>query len=92
MHLTRWLQAYGEESQLEWVHLFYHTMDVISRNWYTEIELRHRTGEWDILREGFLSAFLFEDQWMDTVDDVLQVVKATTFKIPLEPKEIVQPD
>lgn len=29
---------------------------------------------------------------MDTVDDVLQVVKAAIFKVPLEPEEIVQPD
>lgn len=32
MHLTRWVQAYGEEPQPEWVHLFYHTLDVIPRN------------------------------------------------------------
>ena len=85
----KWTKAYGEEPQLEWVHLFYHTLDVIPRNWYTETELRHGTGEWDILREGFLLTLLFEDQWMDTVDDALQVVKATIFKKPLEPKEIV---
>jgi len=34
-----------------------------------------------MLHEGFLLTFLFEDQWMDTVDDALQVVKATIFKI-----------
>ena len=32
MHLTKWTKAYGEEPQLEWVHLFYHTLDVIPRN------------------------------------------------------------
>ncbi|MDW3502992.1 hypothetical protein NQ272_27955, partial [Escherichia coli] len=36
------------------VHLFYHTLDVIPRNWYIETQLQHGTGEWDILREGFL--------------------------------------
>ena len=85
MHLNRWVQAYGEEPQPKWVHLFYHTLDVIPRNWYTEIDLRHGTTEWDMFHEGFLSTFLFEDQWMDTMDDQLQVVKATIFKIPLEP-------
>ena len=39
MHLTRWAQAYREELQTECVHLFYHTLDVIPRNWYTETEL-----------------------------------------------------
>ena len=29
---------------------------------------------------------------MDTVDDALQMVKATIFKIPSEPEEIVQPN
>ena len=71
MHLTRWIKTYGEEPQPEWVHLFYHTLDVIPRNWYTDTELRHDTGEWDILRTVFLSTFLFEDQWMDPVDEVL---------------------
>jgi len=59
MHLTRWIKDYGEEPQPEWVHLFYHTLDVIPRNWYTKVELLHDTCEWDILREGFLLTFLF---------------------------------
>ena len=59
MHLTRWIRAYGEEPQPEWVHLFYHTLDVIPRNWCTKVELLHDTCEWDILREGFLLTFLF---------------------------------
>lgn len=62
MHLTRLIKAYGEEPQPEWVQLFYHNLDVIPRNWYTKAELRHGTGKWDILHEGFLSTFLFEDQ------------------------------
>jgi len=37
------------KSQPEWVHMFYHTIDVIPMNWYIEIELLHGTGEWDIL-------------------------------------------
>ncbi len=82
MHLTKWTKAYGEEPQPEWVHLFYHTVDVIPRNWYTEIELQHGTGKLDILHEGFLATFLFEYQWMDTMDDVLQMGKATIFKMP----------
>lgn len=92
MYLTKWTKADGDEPQLEWVHLFYHTLDVIPMNWSIEIELRHGTGEWDILREAFLLTFLYEDQKMDTVDAVLQVMKAAMFKIPLEPKEIVHPE
>jgi len=32
-HLEKWAQAYGVKPQLEWVHLFYHTLDVIPMNW-----------------------------------------------------------
>ena len=35
--------------------------------------------------------FTFEDQWLDTVDDELQAIKAAIFKIPQEPWEVVQP-
>ena len=48
-------------------------------------------GEWDILHEGFLLMFLFEDQWMDIVDDALQSMKAAIFKISQEPLEMLQP-
>lgn len=60
-------------------------------NWYTETKIRHGTGEWDVLREGFLLTFTFEDPWWDTIDDVLQVMKVAISKIPQEPREIVQP-
>ena len=33
-HLAKWMNAYGVEPQLEWVHLFCHTLDVIPMNWY----------------------------------------------------------
>lgn len=89
-HLVKWTKVYGEEPQLEWVHLFCHTLDVIPMNWYTEIELCHGTSEWDILREGFLLTFTFEDCWWDIVDGALQAVKAPIFKIPQEPMEVLQ--
>ena len=31
-HLAKWIDAYGAEPQLEWVHLFCHTLDVIPMN------------------------------------------------------------
>ena len=61
-------------------------------NWYTEMELCHDTREWDVLREGFILTFTFEDHWWDTVDDALQAVKAVIFKIPQEPMEECQPE
>ena len=60
-HLTRWTKAWGEESQLEWVHIFCHALHTISMNWYLEIELRHGTTTWDVLKESFPLTFTFED-------------------------------
>ena len=50
-------------------------------NWYIETELCHGTGEWDILREGFMMTFSFEDGF-DSIDEALQEVKAAIFGIP----------
>jgi len=91
-HLVKWTKVYGEEPRTEWVHLLYHTLDVIPMNWCTETELCHGTSEWDILRKGFMLTFMFEDRWWDTVDDALQAVKSAIFKIPQEPMELLQPE
>jgi len=50
-------------------------------NWYIEIELHHGTNQWDILREGFMMTFSFEDGW-DSIDEALQEVKSTILRIP----------
>lgn len=60
-HLEKWTNSYGVEPQPEWVHLFCHTLDMIPMNWYLEIELCHGIDKWDILRQGFLMTFSFED-------------------------------
>ena len=92
MHLTKLTKVYGEELQPKQVHLFCHTLDVIPMNWYIETELRHATSEWDILHEGFMLTFTFEDRWWDIVDDMLQEVKETIIKIPQEPIELIKPE
>jgi len=38
------------------------------------------TSEWDVFCEGFLLNFIFEDHWLDTIDDALQAIKAAIFK------------
>jgi len=67
------------------------TLDVIPMNWYLETELHHGTSEWDILREGFIMKFSFEDGF-DCIDEALQEVKASIFRIPLDPLDLIQPD
>jgi len=90
-HLAKWTKVYGEEPEPEWVHLFFHTLDIIPMNWYTKTELCHGMRKSDVLREGFLLTFTVEDHCWDTVDDVLQVVKETIFNVPQEPVEVRQP-
>jgi len=88
-HLAKWAQAYGEKPQPEWVHLFCHTLDVVLMNWYIEMKLHHGTGEWDILCEGFIMTFSFEDGF-HCINEALQEVKATIFRILQDPLDLIQ--
>jgi len=58
-------------------------------NWYVETKIRHGTGEWDILHEGFIMTFSFEDGF-DSIDEVLQEVKAAIFRIMQDPLDLIQ--
>lgn len=88
-NLAKWTKSYGTKPQLEWVHLFFYTLDVIPMNWYLEIELYHGSREWDILMEGFLLTFSFEDGFT-RIDEGLQEIKAMIFKMLQEPSEWIQ--
>lgn len=70
-HLAKWMKVYGENLQPKCVELFCHTLEVIPMNWYIETELHHGTSEWDILCEGFMLTFSFEDGWGDNIDEML---------------------
>lgn len=83
-HLAKWIDAYGVEPQTKWVHLFCHTLHVIPMNWYLETKLLHDTDEWDILRQGFVMTFSFEDGF-ECIDEALQEVKAMILDHPTAP-------
>lgn len=89
-NLVRWTKAWGIEPHPQWVHIFFHTFDTIPMNWYLEMELRHDTAEWDILREGFLLTFSFEDNFV-SINEALQEIKVVIFKMSQEHMEWVQP-
>jgi len=55
-------------------------------NWYIESKLRHGTTKWDVLKEGFLLGFSFEDGF-PSIDEVLQEIKVVIFRTPKEPME-----
>lgn len=89
--LAKWTKAYGTKLQLEWVHLFFHTLDTIPMNQYLKTKLRHGTMEQDILREGFLLTFIFEDSFV-SIEEALQEIKALIFSTSEEPLEWFHPD
>lgn len=90
-HFAKWPKAYGAKPQLEWLHLFCHSLDVILMNWYLERELCHGIGEWDILCEGSIMTFSLKDMF-DCINEALQEVKAPIFMIPQDPLDMIQPD
>lgn len=57
-------------------------------NWYLETKLRRGTTDWDILKEGFLLNFSFEDAF-ECIDEELQEIKVVIFKIPEEQVECI---
>lgn len=60
--------------------------------WYLEMELRHGTAEWDVLKEGFLLTFSFEDG-STSIDEALQEIKVVViFSMLKEPMEWIQPN
>ena len=89
--LEKWTNAYGAKLQLEWVHLFCHTLDVIPMNLYLETKLHHDTNEWDILRQGFVMTFKFEDGF-ECINEALQEVTETILGIPHDPLDLIQSD
>ena len=90
-HLAKWTKAWVEEPQPEWVHIFCHNLDTIPKNWYLKMEIYHGTTQWDVLNEGFLLTFSFEDGF-DGIDEVLQEVKAAIFRIMQDPLDLIQPE
>ena len=61
---------YGAEPQSEWVHLFFHTLDVIPINFHLETKLCHGTEEWDVFHQGFFMTLRFEDGF-ECIDEAL---------------------
>ena len=58
-NLSRWTTTWGTKPQLEWVHMFFHSLDMIPQQWYLEIELCHGTTDWDEMIEALLLTYSF---------------------------------
>ena len=75
--------AFAEYPRQEWVHHFIHTLEMTPRTWYTSMELRQGTKEWEGLSKKFAHTFEFADEH-PTIDAALQVIKEKILaKIPV---------
>ena len=59
--------------------MFIHTLDVIPKNWYTLLERRGGTTEWDEISSSFKHIFSYADE-NPSIDETLQVIKAKIFE------------
>jgi hypothetical protein len=65
----------------EWPHHFIHTLEGILRNWYTKMELRRGTANWEEIQHNFFITFQFEHE-NPMVDTTLKVVRDRIFEEP----------
>jgi hypothetical protein len=49
--------------EIEWMHIFIHTLDTISKNWDMELEMRRETKQWEELVQRFRVTFTFEHEY-----------------------------
>ena len=74
MHIEECVKVWQHRPSDEWVHLFIHTLDDMSKNWYIETELRRGTVAWPLMVEGFQLTFKFEFEY-PKIDQALKVTK-----------------
>jgi hypothetical protein len=60
-HATHCIVAWNKLPRQEWTHLFVHTLDIIPKNWYLELEMRRETADSEELTHNFKVTFSFED-------------------------------
>ena len=83
-HINQCRTAFAEYPRQEWVHHFIHTLEMTPRSWYTSMELRQGTQDWEEVAKQFVHTFEFVDE-KPIVDATLQKIKETIFaEIPIE--------
>ena len=78
VHIEECVKVWQHRASDEWVHLFIHTLDDMSKNWYIETEFRRGTVAWPIMVEGFQLTFNFESEY-PKIDQALKVTKGKLF-------------
>jgi hypothetical protein len=73
----------------EWSYHFIHTLEVISKNWYTDQEMRKETKTWATLQQNFTITFSFEHE-NPNIDAALKRIKNVIFIEELEVELITE--
>ena len=70
-HIEQYRMNWKEYPREEWVHRFIHTLEMVPIHWYTLVELRQGTVEWESLEVSFTQTFEFTSEHL-TIDVALQ--------------------
>ena len=82
-HIEHCRMTWKEYLQQEWVYRFIYTLDIVPSRWYTLVELRRGTREWEELATSFTHTFEFATD-NPTIDVALQIMKEKIFEeIPI---------
>ena len=77
-HILTCGYVWNELPKKVWPHMFVHTLDIIPKNWYIQLELRRETVSWEGLTSNFIHTFSsYEDDVM--IDTALQLAKENFF-------------
>ena len=60
-HIEHFRETWDISLRQEWIHKLIHTLEMIPRNWYMQVELRRVTVKWEELVANFMHAFEFVD-------------------------------
>jgi hypothetical protein len=77
-HFTQCPVTWSLVPKQECMHFFVHTLDMILKNWYLELEVCRGTTAWEDLNRNFKETFKFEYD-THSVDTTLQIIKTNIF-------------
>jgi hypothetical protein len=77
-HVSQCQNTWSSRPKEEWTHRVIHTLDMILKNWYLELEMYREIMNYDMLTQSFKVAFTFENE-SPLIDAVLQNIKTKIF-------------
>jgi len=86
-HMERCMTLWRLVPEIEWSHIFIHTLDTTLKNWYLELEMHKDTTIWEELTQRFEISFTFEHE-SPSIDTTLKEIQTKIF-LEVEMMEIV---